>query len=207
MSGYRSLIAALRRLRKRSRVERLTIGSVLDSLGDTAFCLIAVFLALPFLQPFIPLGPFSTAGAVAFIVLGSQLLRGHPEPALPERIRRIPVAPRVIDLIATYSIRFLGWWRRHTRLRHLSWVSGRKGRRVTGGILVAAGCIMIVPFFGIPLNDFFPALAVVSVSVGELERDGLMVLVALVWLAIGAAYCAFLLTLLALFGRGVWDFF
>jgi hypothetical protein len=204
MATYRTLIAVLRKLRRDSRHAPVTIGGVLDTLGDAAFCLIALFLALPLLQPFIPLGPYSTAGGFAFIVLGYQLLRGFAEPVLPEFIRRVPVANRVLDLIVAYSIKFLGWCRRHTRIRRLDWVTGRKGRVVAGGILLASGCIMIVPFFGIPLNDFFPALAIVFVSLGELEQDGVMVLVSLFWLAVGAAYCSFLIITIALFG---WQFF
>jgi hypothetical protein len=207
LADYRTLIAMLRRLRRQARHERITIGDMLDALGEAAFCLIAIILALPFLLPFIPLGPYSTAGGLAFMVLGSQLLRGFPEPILPERIRRVPIAPRVLDLIAAYSIKFLGWWRKHTRYRYLDWVTGRKGRLMAGSILLAAGCIMVIPFFGIPLNDFFPALAIVSVGIGELEQDGLMVLVALFWLVIGAAYSTFLLVTIALYGWQAWQWF
>jgi hypothetical protein len=204
--SYRSLIAALRLLRNRTRTGGVTIGCVLDTLGEAGFCLVALFLALPFLQPFIPLGPFSTAGGLAFIILGSQILRGYPEPILPERVRRITVAPQIFSLISGNAIKFLGWCRRHTRLRHAAWVTGDKGRAVMGAILLTGGLIMIIPFFGIPLNDFFPALAIVFVCVGELEQDGLMVWVALAWLAVGAVYCIALIVLLAMFGRGALSF-
>lgn len=204
MASYRTLIAVLRRLRRDARSSTLTIGGVLDALGDSGFCLLALFLALPFLQPFVPLGPYSTAGALSFILLGAQLLWGCRVPVLPEPIRRIPIARPVLELVIGNAIRFLGWCRRHTRLRYPEWVRGRRGRLVAGGILLGAGCIMIVPFFGIPLNDFFPALAIFSLSLGELEQDGLMVLIALAWLTIGAIYCTALIITIALFG---WQIF
>ena len=204
---YRSLIASLRLLRNHARIGKVTIGHVLDTLGEAGFCLIALFLALPFLQPFIPLGPFSTAGGLAFIMLGTQILRGFPEPILPERLRCIAVTPRILQGIIGYSIKFLGWCRRYTRLRYLNWVSWHKGRTLMGGILLASGLIMVIPFFGIPLNDFFPALAIVSVCIAELEQDGLMVLVALGWLIVGAVYCTSLIVLLAMFGHEAFSFF
>jgi len=132
---------------------------------------------------------------------------GYPEPVLPKRIRGIRVAPKVLKLITVYTLKFLGWCRRYTRLRYLSWVSGRQGQVVTGGIMLAGGLIIIIPFFGIPLNDFFPALAIVSACLGELEQDGLMIFVAFVWLAVGVLYCAFLLITLALFGWEAFSYF
>jgi hypothetical protein len=207
MTTYRTLIGALRKLRRQSRMAPVTLGFVLDTLGETGFCLLALFLVFPFLQPFIPLGPYSTAGGLAMIGLGTQMLRGLPEPTLPERVRHVTVPPRVLEFIVRASVGFLGWLRKHTRLRHVGWVSGERGRRVAGGIILSGGLIMVIPFFGIPLNDFFPALAIVSVCVGELEQDGLMVLVALFWLAVGALYCGFLLTMIALFGWGAWNLF
>lgn len=207
MTSYRTLIAILRQLRRQARLGHVTIGCVLDNLGEAGFTLLAVFLALPFLQPFIPLGPYSTAGGIAMIVLGVQLLRGYPEPTLPEWVRRIIVAPRLLELITGASVKFLGWWRKHTALRYLKWVTGRLGRTMAGGVMLVGGIIMTIPFFGIPFNDFFPALAIVSVCIGELEQDGLMVFFALFWLTVGAVYCGVLLVLIALFGWGAFSLF
>lgn len=198
--GYRTVVAALGRLRRQSKHGNLTLGQVLDSLGEAGICVIALVLALPYLAPFIPLGPYSTAGALAMMLLGSQLLIGLRQPYLPRALRGVPVPAVLVRLAETAAIRLLGWLRRHTRRRFGHWLGPERNRWVVGGVLLSGGSIMVVPFFGIPFNDFFPALAIVAVCVAELEQDGLLVLAAFFWLAVGATYCGVLLTLVAWFG-------
>jgi hypothetical protein len=203
MTGYRKLISSLNSLREQSLETDITLGSLVSILGDSGFSLIAFLIALPCLQPFVPLGPYSTGAALSIIILGIQQIQGFSQPHLPGFLARMPVTRHILNLIIVFSLRF---YRRHRR----TFRSGKHQKkayhnspRTAGGILLGSGCVMIVPFFGIPLNDFFPALAIVSLGLGELEKNRFMIMMAFLWLIVAVIYCIALLTIITLFG---WHF-
>jgi Uncharacterized ABC-type transport system, permease components len=199
MSDYAALVATLHRCAERVKVARLTLGEVLDSLEEASFCFISIILTLPFLQP-ISLGPLATVGGLTFAALGWQLFRGHRSPVLPQKIRNTEMSSRAWEVMIALCLKIIGWCRRISRPRYTSWVTGGKGRQIAGVILISAGLLMAIPFFGIPFNNALPALAILFVCIGELEQDGVMVFIALGWLVITVVY--FVLILLAIWLLG-----
>ena len=184
---YAELIDALESCSKEAREEELTLGEAFDRLGEASYSLICIVLCLPFLQP-ISLGPLSTIGGLTFAVLGWQLFRRQPSPWLPERVRRSApsagVWARIIGLLRGI-VRFCG---KFTRPRYTHLVSGAQGDRIVGGLIVVAGLLMAIPFFGIPFNNTLPALVIIAACIAELEDDGLFVFVALALLALTVLY-------------------
>jgi hypothetical protein len=71
---------------------------------------------------------------------------------------------------------------------------------------MAAGLLMAVPFFGLPFNNALPGLAILFVCVAELEQDGLMLFVALFWLAVTVIYFSIVLTVAAVLGDQAWTY-
>lgn len=57
-------------------------------------------------------------------------------------------------------------------------------------MIAAAGALISLPLAGIPFNNSLPALAVVFVTLGELEEDGLMLVAALSALVLTVVYFA-----------------
>jgi hypothetical protein len=59
----------------------------------------------------------------------------------------------------------------------------------------------------LPLNNFFPALMIVFAAIGGMERDGLMILVSLVWGVATILYFTAVAIALVFFGKQVAQWF
>ena len=176
---------------------RVSVGELVDGLGDTGLGLTLLLLMLPVLIT-IPGLPVGTVFGGAVGLLGVQPMAGAQSVRLPELLRlRSMAAPQVRRVLAAAT----PWLARAERLL-------RPGRlpalttpgmlRLLGLVLLLQGLALAVP---IPFGNPPPALAVVALGFGLLERDGLAVavglvlsLLALIWIAVLLATSAELLT-------------
>ena len=62
-TDYDQVVATLNRFAEQAKIRPLTLGEALDSLDHAAFALIAMILALPYLQP-VPMGPITVLGGL-----------------------------------------------------------------------------------------------------------------------------------------------
>ncbi|MFX3680633.1 MAG: exopolysaccharide biosynthesis protein [Hyphomicrobiales bacterium] len=154
---------------------------------ERAFGLLLLILALPCCLPFVYLLPQLVA--LPMVVLAWQMAMGRRAPWLPEtlRKRRLPVESLldVVDRTRRYGGGFV------ERLAHprLVGLTGDRGTRVIGALLVVPCLSILVP---LPLTNTVPGFGVSLAAVGLIERDGLFViaglLVGLAWvllLAVG----------------------
>jgi hypothetical protein len=178
----------------------LSLGDVLDEVQEASYAFICIVLCLPFLQPF-SLGPLAVAGGLTFALLGWQCLAGHHAPVLPRRVRAAVLQQHIWELLLRTCIRILGWCAHITAPRFEGWVTGLRGHRVLGAILLGAGLLMALPFFGLPFNNALPALAIFFVCLGQLERDGLMIFVSLGFIALTLIYFTVVLGLVLVLGH------
>ncbi len=206
MSDYHTLVETLHRFAEASKERPLTFGEAVDSLDEAAYAFIAVIIVLPFLQP-VPLGPLTVAGGVAFATLGWQLLKGHESPVLPQKLRNIAMSEKTWRILVNVCLKVLGFCRKFTRPRMTHLLNGRKGQKIGGMILFAAGALMAIPFGVLPLNNVLPGLAVLFYCIAELEDDGLMVLIALFWLVVTVLYFAAFFLALWFFGNEALAYF
>ena len=206
MCDYDALVGTLHRFAEQSRERPLNLGEALDSLDEAAYAFIAIILALPFLQP-VPLGPLTVIGGLAFATLGWQLLRGHESPMLPHKIRSVEFSEKTWRVLVAVCLKILGFCRKFTKPRHISLVSGRRGQKIGGFVLLAGGVLMAIPFGVLPFNNVLPALAILFYGIGELEEDGWMVYIAFFWLAVTVIYFTAFFVALWFFGREALAFF
>ena len=191
MFNYETLVKTLQQFAEQSKLKPLTIGEALDTLDEAGYAFIAIILVLPFLQP-LPLGPITVLGGVAFATLGWQLYRGHESPVLPEKVRAVELSAHTWQILVNVCLKILGFCRKFTKPRYVSLVNGRRGQKIGGFILLAAGALMAIPFGILPLNNLLPGLAILFYCIGELEDDGLMFYIAFFWLIFTVVYfCAF----------------
>jgi hypothetical protein len=205
-SDYHTLLATLHRFAEESKTRPLSIGEAMDSIDEAAYSFVAVILALPFLQP-IPTGPLSVIGGLAFAVLGWQLLRGHETPVLPERLRQAQMSEKVWRILIAVCLKILGACRKFTRPRLTQLVSGVKGQKIGGAILLSAGLLMAIPFGVLPFNNTLPALAILFYGFAELENDGVMIIISIFWLVVTVAYFSAFFIALWYLGNGAVEFF
>ncbi len=197
-----SIHEALRDCHTLAAGEGVTISETLDRLGRAGFCFAALLLAAPFIQPF-SLGPLTMIGGVTFMIIGWQMGTGRPHPVLPKKAAEMRIHGKGWVGVLGFCLRLLEFCRKFTRVRCESWVSGEKGERLVGWLILAGGTLLAVPMASLPLNNTLPALMIVFACVGWLERDGLMVIVSLAWGIATLIYFTLVAIALILFGSKV----
>lgn len=194
---------ALRDCHRLASGEGVTIAETLDRLGRAGFCFAALLLAAPFIQPF-SLGPLNMIGGLTFMIIGWQMGAGRPHPVLPKQAAEMRIHGKGWVGVLGFCPRLLEFCQKFTRVRCESWVSGEKGERMVGWLILAGGALLAVPMASLPLNNTLPALMIVFACVGWLERDGLMVIVSLAWGIATLIYFALVAVALVLFGSKVY---
>jgi hypothetical protein len=161
--------------------ERLSVGSILAILGDRSFSLLIVLLGLPNCIPMPP--PIPLLCALLLMVVGVQFLLGLRAPWLPAYLLKRSVSRADFDKAAQKAIPYLQRLERFTRPR-LEWFGNGAAALAIGVLLIALalGLLTAAPFIGqIPWG-----LAVCLVGLGLVERDGVLVIAAVVLGLIGA---------------------
>jgi hypothetical protein len=147
-----------------------TIGELIDRLGETSFGWCLLIFSLLNLLP-LPLGA-NMITSVPLILVALQMTAGMPGVRLPARVAAKPL-PRV------------GLRRGVARLRPMFRILERMARPRFGFILdpryrrligLAILALTFALFLPIPLSGWGPALSILVISFGLVERDGGIVL-------------------------------
>jgi len=147
-----------------------TIGELIDRLGDLSFGWCLLIFSLLNLLP-LPLGA-NMITSIPLILVALQMTAGMPGVRLPARVAAKPL-PRV------------GLRRGVARLRPMFRILERMARPRFGFILapryrrfigLAILALTVALFLPIPLSGWGPALSILVISFGLVERDGGIVL-------------------------------
>jgi hypothetical protein len=155
--------------------ETISLRQLLDLIGEEGMLLVCAVLTLPFLIP-VSIPGVSTVFGLA-IVLFAVGITINRVPWLPRQIldRQLP-APALRQTFEKASgvvTRIEGVVR-----PRLGVVAGTPGARIVHGCgLLLGGLLLMVPFGFVPFSNTLPAIAILLLALGLLERDG--------WLLIG----------------------
>lgn len=143
---------------------------VLGQLHERAFGLFLLILALPCCIPFLYGIPQVVALPLMFVSV--QILLGRRTPWLPAKLGARTVSSEGLMSLAT---RAGPWLRRIEAVSspRLAWLTRAPFDRVLGAALVVFSASILVP---LPGTNSVPGLAVVVVSMGLLQRDGVLVI-------------------------------
>ena len=189
MSSHRVLIQTLHGIVKKAAHRPVNIKEGLLDLNHFGFSFISLLLVLPFMQPF-PVGPISVLGGLTFAAFGWQVLKGYAVPCLPQKINGIVLSFDNWRRITNAAIKLIQWTETFTRPRLTFLVEGHMGLHIEAWILIVAGLLMAIPFGILPLNNFFPGLAILFCALGQLHKDGLFILIAFFWILFTIFYFA-----------------
>ena len=165
--------------------ERLTIGDILGALGDRSFSLLVVILALPNCIPMPP--PIPIFCALLLIGVAIQIGMGRKAPWAPRFVLTRSVARKDLAKAAGKAIPLLQKLERFSQPR-FDWLGHPRATLAVGALLMALalGVLTAAPFIGqIPWG-----WAVCLLGLGLVERDGLLIVAAVVFGAIGAMLSA-----------------
>ena len=161
------------------------LSELLAATQDRGFDVLLLLIALPFLTP-VPLPGLSTPFGFVVLVIGARLALGR-RPWLPEKLlqRKLPArfiaralaaasrAVRCLEVLLRPRLDFL----------HEQWIY----RRVAGTLILISGFLLLLPL-PIPLTNSLPALTVVLLAAGAMERDGLFFLAGCTTFTVTFAY-------------------
>ncbi|MDQ7819022.1 MAG: exopolysaccharide biosynthesis protein [Armatimonadota bacterium] len=147
----------------------LTVGELADRVAERGFGLIMVVLALPTLIPVLPPGSAATVGLL-YIILAAQMLAGLPRPWLPARVRRYRLSAAAVRALRERGLPLLRRVERYSRPR-LAGLDQRVVMRVVALAVLLLGVILLSP---LPFLNTLPALTVLVLGVGLLNRDAVV---------------------------------
>lgn len=161
--------------------ERLSVAMILDGLGDRSFSLLIVILGLPNCIPMPP--PIPLVCSLLLVAVGFQMTIGLKTPWMPGYLLRSSVARTDYERAYNRALPYLLKLERFSQPR-FTWF----GRGAAEFVLIALaiGLLTAAPFIGqIPWG-----IAVCLLGLGMVERDGVLVLAAIVVGVIGALLSA-----------------
>lgn len=171
-------------LAETAQTERVTLGALADALSDRAFGVLMLVLALPCAVPFLYGVP--QVVSVPMVFLSTQIILGRHTVWLPERLRRRHFSRAGFRDMARRAKRYVGW-AEHLSFPRFSWLTRGPAERVFGVFMLIFCASIAVP---LPLTNTVPGIAVGIMSVGFIERDGLLVIAGTI---LGAVWVAALL--------------
>lgn len=184
----RKLSEELDRLIQQFAMRSVTLRELIAVLEGRAYDLLLLLLALPFLVP-VPLPGLSTAfGSIIALIAARQMVGQRPW--LPQRLLDTRLPPKFFPMLLGSARRVLKAFELLLRPR-AQWITAHPLPQLHALIIFVAAIVLLLPLP--PGTNFPPAVVIVVMAGGLLERDGLFVL---------AAYVAFALNIVffALFG-------
>jgi hypothetical protein len=172
----------------------VTLSLVLELLGKESFLILSAFLAIPFLAP-VSIPGVSTVFGAMILLIGISLVFDRP-PWLPARFMT-HVFPS--DKLRTCLSQGLIWVQRLEKIsrRRISVLCyGHLMSRVNGLVVVLSALLLMAPLAFIPFSNTFPALAILLLSIGILQQDGIFILLGYLFLIVTSFY----FTIIALMG-------
>jgi hypothetical protein len=175
--------------------DHVTLRQILEKMGESGLLLLCGLLSLPFLVP-VSIPGVSTVFGAGIILIGIAITANRL-PWMPEKLadrrldsrRLVPVLERGLTLLRKVD--------RYVRPRLLGFTTGAVVNRLNGIILTFAGLLLMMPLGFIPFSNTLPGVAILLLSTGISQRDGLVVaaghvMVVLTLVYFGAlAYLAF----------------
>lgn len=165
----------LRRLLAQAAGRSLSLGELEAILQGRGFALFILLLSLPFCAP-IAIPGLSVPFGVVITFLGLRILFGH-KPELPGFILRKQVKYATLERIVNLGLKLCKYMEKIARPR-MAFLRTWPGMINLIGLGLASGGVQLLlplpPL--IPLSNTIPALSVVLLTAGLIERDGVFVL-------------------------------
>ncbi len=183
----RKLSEELERIIVEFHTRPVTLREVIVVLQGRAYNLLMLLLALPFLLP-IPLPGLSTALGLVIAIIAARLTLGQ-SPWLPARLLDRELPPKLFPTILGGARRVLRFLEVMLRPRLLWLTASPLLTQLHAFIIFTAAAVLLLPLP--PGTNFPPALCIVIMAGGLLERDGLFILGGYIAFALNCLFFAF----------------
>ena len=162
----------LREFARSLNSDRVTLADVVSGLGDRGLGVLIAVFALPNILP--STVPFANvATGIPPVIFAIQLMMGVDHLILPGFIARRTIGTHWLKALAPRVASVLSWFERLLTPR-LEWVTVPRAERIVGGLAIVLALVSTLP---IPFGHNLPALGLVLIGLGLIERDGLAILI------------------------------
>jgi len=198
---HRTISELLRDVAAQSGEEGLSLFELIRQFGDRSFALLLILLALPSALPVPALPGVTAILAIPMLLIAIQIMFGKRLLWLPGWARRRRISKQALTTLAQKGQKPLTLVEKILKPR-LRWMQSYLAHRIFGLILLICAISVATP---IPMTNTIPSMGIVLISIGLLERDGLVMLAGTVIGAVGVTIAASVLLLghqavVALFG-------
>lgn len=153
----------------------LSLGHLLDTVGDEGLLLLTVLLTVVFLIP-VSIPGVSTVFGAAILLVGVSRLLGRSL-WLPARIRDRPLPAAKLRPALASGMKWVQRLERVSRPHRMpALVDGHGMGLVNNLAFILAAVLLMAPFGFVPFSNTLPALALMAYSIGFIQRDGVAVL-------------------------------
>jgi hypothetical protein len=153
----------------------VTLAKIRDLIGNEGLMLLTAFLTIIFLVP-VSIPGVSTVFGGAILLISIQRLLGRPL-WLPKKIEQREVSS---DKLRGAFERGLRWFRKLEKIsrpQRMPWlVRGRTMHFINNAALILGAVLLMAPFGLIPFSNTLPAVAILLLAIGFLQRDGVCIL-------------------------------
>ncbi|WP_377290369.1 exopolysaccharide biosynthesis protein [Rhizobium sp. SG2393] len=181
--------------------ERVTLRDILAQMGESGLLLLCGLLSLPFLVP-VSIPGVSTVFGVGIVLIGIAITFNRL-PWLPSRLADKPLDAEKLVPVLEKGLRILRRFDRFFRVRLHALTDGRLVNRVNGLALTGAGVLLMMPLSIIPFSNTLPGVAILLLSAGISQRDGLVVAGGYLMIVLTLVYFAVLAWLAFAAGQSV----
>ena len=150
--------------------DQVTVGEIVDRLRRRSFGGLMLLLAALGLLP-----GLSVFAGLAMLIPGAQMAIGLSRPALPGFLRRRRVGVATLRSVGESALPWIERVERYIRPRWFR-MTLPPMPHVFGVFVVLLSLVFLLP---LPFSNLPPAVALIGLALGLLERDGLVVLIAL----------------------------
>ncbi len=183
----------LNRIYNKNVEDNIKIGILLKSVDSGGFALLNLIFSIIIIIPTPP--PIATISALIIMFFSVQMIVGFREVWLPKFITEKSIKRTTLAMIVGKSSLYLSKLEKFTR-RRLTFMNSDIAEKIIGLILFVLAAISLTPII---FANFVPGLAMIMISFGLLNKDGLIIIFGF---AIGFASVFVVWTILA-FGQAL----
>ncbi|MGG6264833.1 exopolysaccharide biosynthesis protein [Leptolyngbya sp. AN03gr2] len=162
----------LQNLLRQHSGETIRLGELIQSLGSRAFGPTLLICALPEALP-LPIAGVSAIIGTPLLIFSVQLLLGYSSPRLPKWLSNRTFRRKDFEKAVREILRYLHRFEKVIRPRW-QFATTSIVERWLGLLFVVLAVVIMLP---IPFGNFLPAIAIVTISLGLIEADGVLVVV------------------------------
>jgi hypothetical protein len=198
-----SLSETLQAVRQSIQGDQITLGRLLELVGEQGLLLFVMLLMVPFLLP-VSIPGVSTVFSLVVILVGIGVALNRL-PWLPGRLLNRAIAVESLLPALDKGIRLTRRIDKVIQPRLLALTHGATLNRFNGVMMVVAGILLLFPLGLLPFSNTLPGVAVLLLAAGLLQRDGLFVLLGYLMVLITLVYFGALAYAVLVIGANLQD--